>query len=133
MLIRDVALWIDKFKNAWLFKDLSKFRDLFQHTQEYSKGPDHTPLTQTDDILKMWREDIINQSIHSLTVYALSIDGNMATVYWQIFYKDKRDHSPYAYHGIYLIYFDDKMNAVSFKQWLMQGDPAQTKFKEGEK
>lgn len=108
-----VENWLNKLRESWINKEVSKASSLFKNTTFYQETPFISPFTNYEDIKKEW-EGIKNQEIKDLKFNILAIQGNVVIVNW-IFKRDTEE-----FDGIYEIKFNDEKECIYFKSWEMQ-------------
>jgi hypothetical protein len=107
----NITLWLDKFKNSWIKKDIKSILELFSDDVEYYETPSKM-LKNKAEIEKQWAE-IKNQNNIKLKFKTFSQQDNKYAVIWNLkFYSDKDNE----YQGIYLISLNSENKCDYFLQ-----------------
>ncbi|MDR2971980.1 MAG: hypothetical protein LBU83_08640 [Bacteroidales bacterium] len=113
---KQVSIWCNELKSAWIAKDFGKIMQIFSETTAYFEDPFSNPGTTVDEIKSYW-DEIIYQEINELLIEPIMIKDTYATLHWYLSYKDIRDSSLYVMDGIYLVEFNALFECITFKQW----------------
>lgn len=106
-----VTEWIDKYKKAWLKKDIKYIVEMFSKVEQYFE----TPFEETtNQIIELW-QGIKEQNIQRLDFKILAIENNIAIIEWEL-------EEDGIHNGIYEMKFNDNLECIYFKQWFMKGE-----------
>lgn len=105
--------WLQKFKSAWIEKDVDKVMGLFSDDVEYWENP-YKQLAGKEAIRAEW--EIVRSQEHmqlEMTVYSREV--NQHTVLWQLSYTDEQQ-TVSSWSGLYLIELDRTGKCTYFYQ-----------------
>ena len=101
--------WLEKFKKAWIEKNLDEVKNIFLKIEKYWESEDSSPVKTIEEVLNFWKE-IEDQEIKTLDFEIISISGNNCEVEW--IFEDQTG----KYEGVYKIKFDGDLNCNEFRQ-----------------
>ncbi len=101
--------WIERFKKAWMEKNLDEVKNIFSKIKNYYENEDSSPVNTVEEVLKFWQE-IKDQNIKELKFKVNFIKDNSCEVGW--FFEDQSG----KYKGIYKIKFNGDLDCIEFKQ-----------------
>ena len=98
-----IDTWIDRFRAAWLAKDIPAVMSLFSDRVSYSESP-HIHYRGKLDVQKEW-QTILTQDDIQLDIRRVASDGNLHTLQWELQYA--RLGQIHVWGGVYLVRFGD--------------------------
>lgn len=110
-----IQKWFNNLKEIWLTKNINNVGSLLSEKFEYYENPFESPLTNLNDVKKVW-QGVNNQNISLLEINILLEKDNEGIAVYDFVCTypagDKR-HS----RGVYYVKLDSMGKAVEFKQW----------------
>jgi len=113
---KQVLIWCNELRDAWIMKNFEKVAHIFSKTTTYFEDPFSPPGTTLDQIKSYW-DDIVYQQINELSIKPLVVEDFTAVLHWNVDYNDERDSVKYVMDGIYLVEFNTLVECISFRQW----------------
>ncbi|MFZ5955656.1 MAG: hypothetical protein ACOYT4_04470 [Nanoarchaeota archaeon] len=95
----DIEIWLKRFKQSWIDKDIKTILDLFSEDVEYWETP--FKKLNFQDIKKQWEEIKLQTNI-GIDLRMFNKEKNNFTVIWKLNFQDKSDAENF-YEGVYLI------------------------------
>ncbi len=105
--------WLQKFKSAWIEKDVDKVMGLFSDDVEYWENP-YKQLAGKEAIRAEWEIVRSQENIQLETTVYLN-GHNQHTVLWQLSYTDE-EQTVSSWSGLYLIELDRTGKCTYFYQ-----------------
>ncbi len=109
----DIEVWMKKFRERWIAKDIDGVIELFADDVDYFETP-YQEIKDLEALREEW-EPIGNQEDIELGYEIYSRDGNKFTVKWDLKYSQDRERNQLK--GIYLIELNEGNKCVEFWQY----------------
>jgi hypothetical protein len=94
-----ITTWLDKFREAWLDKDLDLLEQLFDENVEYWESP-FRKLDGVKAMLSEW-EAVKSQQDIVIDTDVLMVQGSQAAVQWHLSYV--LENIKHVWAGVYVI------------------------------
>jgi hypothetical protein len=111
--------WLDRYVAAWTSYDPQAIGALFSADATYRYHPEDEPVKGRDAIVADWLQDPDQPGEYDARYAPLAIDptnGNHVASGWSRYFTSTGDLKD-EYWNIYLVTFDDAMQASSFTEW----------------
>jgi ketosteroid isomerase-like protein len=112
---QSVNQWMGELKSAWESKDVERALRLFTRTEYYYERPFKAGTTQ-EDYRGYWKDIVGLQDIR-LDYSIVAVEGDVACVHWQNWFREAPDSKITQLDGMFVIEFDQEGYCRIFRQW----------------